>query len=80
MSYRRKIGDKHRLQKTYRATRNSCLVGVYYDRRKGRLMRFYQSRMAKYLRRCGNKRVRNAEITLQHGGYRKIYDYWWELW
>lgn len=80
MSYKRKIGDNHRLRKTYRATRNSCLVGVYYDKRKGRLIRFYQSRNAKYLRRCGSKKVPKSKMVLQHGMYRKVYDYWWKLW
>lgn len=80
MSHNRKARDNYRLKKTYRATRNSCLAGVYYDEWKGRLIQFYQGSRAKYLRRCGNKKVRRTKMNLRHGMYRKVYDYWWELW
>lgn len=80
MSHKRKVGDKRRLRKTYRQTQNSWLVGVYYDEDKDRLVRVYQGSMAKYFRRRTNKRLRKEETTLQHGKYRRIFDYWWELW
>lgn len=80
MSHRRKIGDDRRLRRTYRATRHSCISGVYYDRRKYRLIRFYQGKRAKYLRRCSNKKVRRTKETYQRGQYRKVFDYWWRLW
>lgn len=81
MGYRRSQQDKHKLKKLYEETRTKYGSGVYYNEDKGRLI-FYSARGSgcpKELRRRSNKKLRRSKDTLNHGLYRRIYDYWWEL-
>lgn len=83
MSHRRKSGDLKRLKRTYSATKNGWGAGVYYDEDKKRLIRYSPSKKSsrpRYLRNQANRKVRKTLTALHHGQYRKIYDYWWELW
>ena len=81
MGNKRKAEDKRRLRKVYVATRNSCIAGVYYDKRKKRYVRFSSGRngRGRFYRKAGNRKVRRTKVASNHGGYRKIYDYWWKL-
>lgn len=45
-----------------------------------RYMREYSPRRAKYLRKISNKRVRKAKEIFSRCGYKKLFDYQWELW
>jgi hypothetical protein len=86
MSYQRNIEDKRRLKKLYLETKNSCIVGAYYDDKKNRMIRYSPSdngnakiSTTKYLKRQSNKKIRRSCDVFQRGGYKKQYDYWWEL-
>lgn len=81
MSYKRQADEKRRLRKTYDATRHSCIGGVYYDKRKKRYVRYSPTRngRGKYYRTAGNRKVRRTANAVNHGGYRKIYDYRWKI-
>lgn len=60
----------------------ACGAGAYYDEDKKRYMRYSPCRnfgYAKYLRKVANRKVRRSKDCLKHGSYRKVYDYWWEL-
>lgn len=45
-----------------------------------RYKRQYNPRRAKYLRRIGNKKVRKGKDIPSRSGYRKVFDFCWELW
>lgn len=42
--------------------------------------RQYSPRRSKYLRKLSNKKVRRKKGISNRGGYRKVFDYQWELW
>ena len=44
-----------------------------------RYKRSYNYRGAKNLRRFSNRKVRKTMCVYSRGGYRKCFDYWWEL-
>ena len=53
---------------------------VYYNEESERYIRCYYSRKRKYAKICSNKIVRKAqEFSLKGAGYRKLFDYWWEI-
>lgn len=72
----RKNGDKRRLLSCYKNRGH-----VYYDEDKQRLIRYNipGHRAAKYFRRLSNKKVRKFPYAMNGGLYRKVYDYWWEI-
>ena len=42
--------------------------------------RIYRRKASRYIKRASNKNVRRYQGELSKGGmYRKVYDYWWEL-
>lgn len=43
------------------------------------LKRFYRSPYAKYARTRSNRKVRRTTDVPQYGGYRRIYDFWWDI-
>ena len=80
VSYRRKQEDNRRLKKTYAQTKNAYGNGVYFDENKGRYIRVYSPRSAKFFRKQSNKRVRKSNFSMRVGEYLKQYDYWWQIW
>lgn len=45
------------------------------------LCRFYRGKRSKFLKRQSNKKIRRHQSYISNGGfYKKIFDYWWELW
>ena len=45
------------------------------------LCRYYRKRYSRYLKRKSNKSIRRYKSYISNGGfYKKIFDYWWELW
>lgn len=81
MGYRRSQERNRRLEKLYEKTKHGYSAGAYYDRDKGRYVRY--SCHNKFLRKLSRKRIRNAEKTdapsRQKGRYKRLYDYWWNL-
>ena len=46
-----------------------------------RFKRSYRGKRSKYLKRYCNKRVRRKDnFSLKGNGYRKVSEFWWELW
>ena len=45
----------------------------------GYYKRYYHSRARKVVKRIANKKVRRARDIGNYGNYRKVHDYWWEL-
>ena len=82
MSYRRKREDERRLKRLYDKTKHHYGAGVYFDKDKNRYIRYYASKRSgntKYLKRQSNKRVRRSQSSMRHGQYKRLFDYWWEL-
>lgn len=45
------------------------------------LCRFYRGKRSKFLKQQSNKKIRRHQSYISNGGsYKKIFDYWWELW
>lgn len=84
MSYDRQKEDKRRLIKLYQKTKSRFGSGVYFDEDKKRYIRYYICPSYRpYLKKVSNKKVRkflkNEEKFYPKGYYKKIYDYWWNL-
>lgn len=81
MGYKRSSDEKTRLKKLYQATKNSYGAGAWYCERKKRLMRYSIGGIncKRSLKRQCSKAVRQYNGCLQHGKYRRIFDYHWEL-
>ncbi len=43
------------------------------------LKRYYRSHYAQYARVTANRKVRRTRNVPQYSGYRKVYDFWWEI-
>ena len=82
MSYRRSKETKRRLKKLNKETENSCCAGAYFDEDAKRYVKYGPNRGSgntKFLKKRSNKRLRQSKELLNHGCYKKKYDYWWEL-
>lgn len=82
MSYKRARERNRRLRKLYEETKNSYGAGAGI---KGtRLYRYscHDKDLKKICRRSVRRRIKqiNTETSLREkGGYKKLFDYWWEL-
>ena len=82
MSYHRSRETRRRLRKLSRNSPGYSPSGAWYNEEKGRYIRFYargSHGSTKWLRTVANHKVRRAKNVPQGGGYRRVYDYWWEL-
>lgn len=82
MSYRRSKERNRRLKKLYDKTKNYYGCGVWYNDKKGRYIRYYPSNVTgytKYLRRLSNRKVRKTKDIPNGNAYKRVFDYWWEL-
>lgn len=78
MSFFRKKEEKRRLRNLYYETKGRYGPGAFWSDRKERFMRWYGN--GKELRTIANRKVRRRKNELYNKGlYKKIYDYWWEL-
>lgn len=78
LSFFRKKEEKRRLRKLYEETFSKYGPGAFWSDRKERYLRWYSN--GKELRTMANRRVRRKKNELYSKGlYRKIFDYWWEL-
>jgi len=82
MSHRRSTEDKRRLISLARKTDGRWGCGAFFCDRKGRYIRYYRSNAngaSQHHRQQSNRRVRRRVDICQRGQYRRIYDYWWNL-
>jgi len=82
MGYHESRERNRRLKKLHDETENQYYVGVYYDEDKKRYIKYSPNKRAGYtkcIRKIANRKVRRSKDLLRHGTYRKLYDYWWEL-
>lgn len=87
--YRKNNKNKKRINKYYRKRIDKKKLekldkyswwAVYFDDKKGFYKRYYLSGRKKFIRKCSNKKVRKSVgFSLKGAGYRKCYDFWWEL-
>ena len=74
--YAKKQIDKKKIQKLYS-------IGFWWTIGKcdTHLYRCYKGSRSKYLKRVSNKVVRKSKVRLSGKGniYKKLFDYWWEL-
>ena len=78
-SYKRKIEEKKRLNKLHKKMNENFYIstGVYFDEKKGRLVRCWNSRNAKtpaHLKKSANRKVRHSDEVGCKGNYKKLYD------
>ena len=92
MAWKQARERSRRLKKRSRVPKCAFLSGVWYDEKKGRFVQEWISGRSKPLRTVSNRKVRRAARDLSrlqghaerraawhHGGYRKIFDYKYEL-
>lgn len=86
MAYDQARNRKRRLLKTYNQIKGQgkhySSSGVWYDEERGFYYKYRTSNTpgyAKTLRRISNKKVRKSPLILNHGDYRKLYNYKWAL-
>ena len=81
MSWQRSKETKRRYKKLHDDTIHCYGSGVWYDEERGRYIRCWQPRIAKFVKRKCNRAVRRYKGSLTgKGSYRKISEYWWEIW
>ena len=79
MSYHRKLEDKRRLKKLADTNQYGT---AYWDTKKQRYIRVYLTKTTgfnKFFKRHSNKRVRCAKNIVFGRHYKKVFDYWWNL-
>ena len=82
MSHRRSRETRRRLKRLSVNRSRYSASGAWYNEDKGRYIRFYargSHGSTKWLRTVANRKVRRAKDVPSGGGYRRVYDYWWEL-
>ena len=81
MNHQGSVERKRRLKKLSDLTRhNYGGGGAWYNEEKKRYIRYYRGSRSKYLKKLGNRRVRRDRTrVLNNGEYRKVFDFWWEL-
>ena len=81
MSWKRSIETKKRYKKLHKKTVHSYGAGVWYDEERGRYIRYWQPRRAKFLKRKCNREVRRYKGSLPaKGTYRRVSEFWYEMW
>lgn len=77
MSYKRSVYDKRKIKNLYEKTKNSCLKGAFYDKYKGRYVRYGLSdngkRFIRTLKSISNRKVRRTQNIFNRGQYKKIW-------
>ena len=81
MGYRRSQETKKRYVRLYEETMRHYGSGVWFNEEKGRYIRYWQPRRAKWVKRKCNRAVRRYKGSLpDKGSYRRVSEYWWEIW
>lgn len=86
MAYKQAQNRRKKLLKTYKEIegmrKHLTGSGVWYNEDRGFYYKYTASNTpgyAKLLRRQCNKKIRQSKDTLNHGDYRRMYDYKWTL-
>lgn len=82
MAYKQAQNRRKRLLKTYRQTKTNYSAGVFFDEDKGRYVRYSPSNTpgyTKFLKKVSNRKIRKSKDVVNHGAYKRQYDYWWAL-
>lgn len=82
MSHKRKREDNRRLKKLYNETKNGYGAGAQYSEKKNRYIRYscHNAWLKARCRKLTRKRLKNdIDAPISKGGYKKFFDYWWEL-
>lgn len=54
--------------------------GAYYNKKKKRYIRLYRGKGSAYYKSVANRKVRHFSGELiSKAGYRRVYDYWWQM-
>jgi hypothetical protein len=81
MGYKRSKETKQRYKHLHEETMRHYGSGVYIDPKTGRYIRYYQPRRAKWLKNQCNRAVRRYRGALNtKGAYRKVSEFWWNVW
>ena len=80
MAWKQSRERNRRLKKRCKSPDMPFTRGVFYDEEKGRCIHYYVGSRSKFLRKVSNKKVRRYnKLYANYSGYRKIYDYWNEM-
>ena len=87
MSWNRSHETSRRLKNLYKKTKNHYARGAYYDNDKERYIQFQMSRKGRgnyisYVKKKCNRIVRRNRFSVPNGkgSYRKMSEFWWEIW
>lgn len=81
MSYSKSEKNKKKLKKLAEETYNTCPTGAFYDEKKKRYIRYYRGNkwLKVHCRRMTRRKLKNTVVIYDKSQYKKLYDYWWEL-
>jgi len=82
MSHKRKKEDNRRLKKLYDETKNWYGAGAYYNEKKNRYIKYscHNTWLKSHCQKMIRRKLKNDFSTgISKGGYKKFFDYWWEL-
>jgi len=81
MGYKRSQEQRRRDERTYSETKTWYGKGVWYDKEKGIYRRYSLPERTRFVKRKCNRAVRRykGDLTTK-GAYRKVSEYWWEIW
>lgn len=86
MSWKRSAETKRRNKNLYEETKNNYGRGCWYDEEQNRIIRYQMSKKGRgnragWRKRVCNRLVRRRKIDMggSKGGYRKVAEYWWEI-
>ena len=75
--------EKKNNERIYRINRTRyCPSGIYLKERDGKqwYTHYYRGKRSKYLKRLSNRKIRKYKGEISgKGWYKKLFDYWWEL-
>ena len=81
MGYKRSQEQRKRDEHTYSETKTWYGKGVWYDKEKGIYRRYSLPERTRFVKRKCNRAVRRYKGDLtSKGAYRKVSEYWWEIW
>ena len=80
MSWKRSREQRKRDEHTYSQTKTWYGKGIWYDKEKGIYRRYSLPERTRFVKRKCNRAVRRykGDLTAK-GAYRKVSEYWWEL-
>lgn len=77
------IKEKNNNERIYKINQSRyCASGVSLKERNGKewYAHYYRGKRSKYLKKLSNKKIRKYKGEINgKGGYKRLFDYWWEL-